>query len=80
MIPGGLSPVEREVLARVMGHFPFALQRACELQAAMELMSRNHPAIAPDDRRVWLAGYTPRALHGFIRSYLRRHPERAVIA
>lgn len=65
---------------RVSGEFPFHLQRALELQAAFELMSRFHPAILETDRRQWLAEYSPRALHGFIGSYLKRHPERRVVA
>jgi hypothetical protein len=64
---------------RVLGEFPWALQRALELQAAFELMSCFHPAVISEDRREWLAEYSPRALHGFIGSYLKRHPERRVI-
>lgn len=64
--------------ARVFGLYPYTLQRAFELQAAFELMSRFHPAVDAESRRHWLVGYSPRALHGFVRSYLRRHPERQV--
>lgn len=74
---GTASPEE---MARWYGFQPYALGRAIELQAAFELMSRFHPAVTDEDRRVWLAGYSRRALHGFIGAYLKRHPERTVLA